>query len=123
MIKHNVVHIEIPAKDPQIAGKFYEKLFGWMVSSVPGMNYSMWDAEEGPGGAFTEITQENPAGKVLLYIKSEDIEADLKKAASLGGKILSHRQEITNYGWFGLFKDPSGNTIALYTGMNPMADH
>ena len=120
MIKRNVVHIEIPAKNPQVAGKFYEDLFGWKVSSVPEINYFMWDPEEGPGGGFTDVTKENPAGMVLLYINSENIEVDLKKAASLGGKIIAHKKEIPNYGWFGLFQDPTGNTIALYTGLDPM---
>jgi predicted enzyme related to lactoylglutathione lyase len=27
--------------------------------------------------------------------------------------------EIPATGWFGMFKDPTGNAIALYTSMNP----
>lgn len=118
----NVVHIEIPAKDPKVAGKFYEALFGWKISSMPESNYYMWDPEQGPGGGFTDITRDNPVGNVLIYINSEDIGADLKKAASLGGKIVAKKQEIPGYGWFGLLKDPTGNTIALYTSKDPMAN-
>jgi len=43
----------------------------------------------------------------------------LKLAESLGGKIVLPKSEIPNTGWFGIFEDPTGNQIALYTSMNP----
>jgi predicted enzyme related to lactoylglutathione lyase len=52
-------------------------------------------------------------------VNSDDIEADLKKAKSLGGTILREKSEIPGIGWWGVFKDPTGNKIALYTSMNP----
>ena len=58
-------------------------------------------------------------GEVLIYVASEDIEADLKKAKSLGGVILKEKDEIPGVGWFGIFKDPTGNSIALYTSRDP----
>jgi len=37
----------------------------------------------------------------------------------LGGKVLHPKAEIPGTGWFGVFKDPTGNVLALYTSMNP----
>ena len=119
MTKRNVVHIEIPATDAKKAGEFYKSLFGWDIQSIPEMNYTMWDAGEGSAGGFSDISEENPVGQVLIYINSEDIESDLKKAKDLGGKIVQGKTEIPETGWFGIFKDLTGNTIALYTSMNP----
>jgi len=56
---------------------------------------------------------------VLVYIDSEDIEADIKKVVQLGGKVLREKTEIPQTGWFGVFQDPTGNVLALYTSQDP----
>jgi predicted enzyme related to lactoylglutathione lyase len=117
MSKRNVVHVEIPAAHVEAAGKFFGELFGWKLTHVPEMNYTMWEAGDGSGGGFPQVSEENPAGQVLVYIHSDDIEADLLKVERLGGKILQPKREIPNTGWFGVFKDPTGNVLALYTSM------
>jgi predicted enzyme related to lactoylglutathione lyase len=119
MTKRNIVHIEIPAADPAKAGQFFHDLFGWEIQSAPEMNYTMWDAGAGSAGGFTQVGDEAKPGEVLIYVNSEDIETDLKKAKSLGATILREKSEIPQTGWFGVFKDPTGNMIALYTSMNP----
>lgn len=119
MSKRNVVHVEIPAANVEGAGKFYADLFGWKIQSMPEMNYTMWEAGDGTGGGFSRVSEENPAGQVLVYIDSDDIEVDLKKVEKLGGKVLRQKTEIPGMGWFGIFKDPTGNVLALYTSMNP----
>ena len=119
MSKRNVVHVEIPAVDVEAAGRFYQGLFGWKLQHVPEMNYTMWEDGSGSGGGFPQVSEDNPAGRVLVYIDSEDIEADLKKVEALGGRVLQPKMEIPGTGWFGIFQDPTGNVLALYTSMNP----
>ncbi len=117
--KRNVVHIEIPAENAQSAAKFYETLFGWKMQHVPEYDYTMWEDGSGYGGGFNKVSDENPVGQVLVYIHSDDIEADLKKIEQLGGSVVTPKTDIPGTGWFGVFKDPTGNTLALYTSMNP----
>jgi hypothetical protein len=119
MSKHPIVHIEIPSKDLAKNSKFYGDLFGWEISPVPDFNYVMFNPGEGPGGGFPPVESFNKTDRVLVYVDSEDIEADLKKAESLGGKTVVKKTEIPGQGWFALFQDPEGNTLALYTGINP----
>ena len=121
MTKRNVVHIEIPADDYLKAGKFYADLFGWKIQQMPEANYAMWDAGDGSAGGFNLVGDEFKPGEVLIYVNSEDIDADLKKAVKLGGEIVQPKKEITGMGWFGIFKDPTGNRIALYTSMHPQS--
>ena len=123
MSKRNIVHVEIPAANVEGTGKFYQELFGWKIQHVPEMNYTMWEAGDGDEyGGFPEVSAENPAGQVLVYIDSDDIEADLKKVEKLGGKVLHQKTEIPGMGWFGVFKDPTGNVLGLYTSMNPVSN-
>ncbi len=119
MSKRNVVHVEIPAANVEAAARFYAGLFGWKIESVPEMNYTMWEDGSGYGGGFNLVSDENPVGQVLVYIHSDDIEADLKNVEKLGGKVLHPKTEIPQTGWFAAFKDPTGNVLALYTSMNP----
>jgi predicted enzyme related to lactoylglutathione lyase len=119
MTKRNIVHIEIPAADLEKAGKFYQDLFGWKIQSIPEMNYALWEPEQAPGGGFNPLNASVKPGDVLIYVDSDDIEADLEQVKALGGTVLSAKTEITGTGWFALFKDPTGNTIALYTSKDP----
>ena len=119
MSKRNVVHIEIPAANVQAAGKFYQDLFGWKMEHAAEFDYTMWSDGSGYGGGFNKVSQETPAGQVIVYIDSDDIGADLRRVEELGGTVVAPKTEIPGTGWFGIFQDPTGNKIALYTSMNP----
>ena len=119
MSKRNVVHVEISAADVPAAAKFYENLFGWKMQHAPEFDYTMWEDGSGYGGGFNKVTEHTPAGQVLVYIDSNNIDADLAQVEKLGGSVVTPKTEIPGTGWFGVFKDPTGNTLALYTSMNP----
>jgi hypothetical protein len=53
---------------------------------------------------------------VLVYVQTDDIEATLAKVESLGGRVLVPKTEIPTVGWFGVFSDPTGNKVGLYSG-------
>ena len=114
---HAIVHIDISAKDLSEAGAFYGDLFGWKSHQPPGFeNYRVWEADSGPAGGFMPADGNFTLGSVLIYVSTDDIDATLAKAASLGGKTVVPKTEIPNVGWFGVFTDPSGNHIGLFTG-------
>jgi hypothetical protein len=119
MSKRNIVHIEIPAAETTKAAQFYQLLFGWKTTRDEAMNYTMWEPAEGPGGGFNPLGDQVKPGDVLIYIDSDDIDADLIKVGELGGTVITPKREISGIGWFGVFKDPTGNTIALYTSKTP----
>jgi predicted enzyme related to lactoylglutathione lyase len=119
MSKRNIVHVEIPAQNVDAAAGFYQALFGWKVQPVPEMNYTMYEDGSGSGGGFPLVSAENPAGQVLVYIDSIDIVKDLEKVVQLGGKVIRKKTEIPGMGWYGVFQDPTGNVLALYTSLNP----
>lgn len=118
MSNHPIVHIEFSAKDAGAAGKFYADLFGWKIERDEAMDYVMFQAEPGPGGGFSKVGEQGTeAGDVLVYVATDDIEASLAKAESLGGKTVAPKREIPGVGWFGIFTDPTGNVVGLFTGM------
>jgi predicted enzyme related to lactoylglutathione lyase len=118
MTRRNISYIEIPTRDVTESGEFYEALFGWKITPMPGMDYAIWDPGQGPTGGFNPLNDEFKAGDVSISVNSDDIEADLAKAVALGGSILYGKTEIPGHGWYGMFKDPTGNRISLYTTLN-----
>jgi predicted enzyme related to lactoylglutathione lyase len=120
MTAYPVNHLEIAASDPNAAAEFYKAVFGWKIEVEESMNYVQFLPEEGGiGGAFTEVTDENPAGTVLGYVTTDDIEASLGKIEANGGKTLVPKTEIPGVGWFAIFGDATGATLGLYAGMTP----
>lgn len=118
MSKHPIVHVEISANDREAAGKFYMELFGWNIQQIPEMNYATFDyGVGGVGGGLNPVREDNPAGTVVVYVDTDDINADLAKIEKLGGKIVTPKTEIPGMGWFGIFTDPTGNLIGLYTAI------
>ncbi len=114
-----VVHVELSAEDPEAAGKFYKDLLGWEIEVDENMNYVQFGGGEGGiGGGFNKIGENDiQAGTVIAYADVEDIEATLAKAESMGATPVMPKTEIPGVGWFGLFVDPSGNTVGLYTNL------
>lgn len=109
-----IVHIEIPAADNDVAGRFYKDMFDWKYEHMPEpMAYTTFEAGN-TGGGFISLEQAEP-GDIYLYIASDDIEADLAKIEKLGGKILESKSEVPGFGWYAIFTDPTGNKLALWT--------
>ena len=121
MTKRNITYIEIPTRNGSESAQFYEALFGWKMTPLEGMDYILWDAGEGPSGGFNPVNTDYGPGDISINVNSDDIEADLKQAAALGGSIVHEKTEIPGFGWFGIFKDVAGNRISLYQQLKNQA--
>ena len=118
MSSHPIVHIELSTSNHKQSADFYSKIFGWETQHDEQMNYTMWGTGEGQlGGGFNQVTEEMPAGTVIVYIGADDIDASLAKIEAHGGTKVMPKTEIPGFGWFALFNDPSGNMVGLYTAM------
>ncbi len=116
MSNHSIVHVEISSKDLEGTIKFYGELFGWQIQAMPEMNYALFQTSDEMGGGFSPVdNQTYKAGDVIVYVSTDDVEASLAKAESLGGKKLMGKTEVPGFGWFGMFLDPTGNRIGLWT--------
>lgn len=118
-----VVHFEIPADDESRAREFYSSAFGWQVSVMPEMSYSMikttpTDATGMPsvagsinGGMFH---REGDLTSPVVTVDVDDIDAALEKINSLGGTTVLARQEVGTMGWAAYFRDTEGNVVGLW---------
>lgn len=117
MDKRSIVHIEISSTDRKVTSKFYAELFGWgHEHTEEPMPYTTFTTGN-IGGGFTEPRDDFAIGSPLIYIESDDVAADLAKAEKLGGEKVSDPMDIPTVGTMAIFRDPSGNPIALFKGV------
>ena len=110
MPKNVIQHVEWTTRDPRRLQSFYGRLFDWKFNeAMPG--YTMID---GIGGIFgLSPEQQMPTG-VTNYVNVDDLDAKEDLIRKGGGQIYKSKQEVPGMGWFTIFADPDGNTVALW---------
>ena len=113
------VHVELATSDVAKAKEFYSGLFDWKLEDVPGMDYTFINVSEGTGGGMLKTVQPDCHSYWMSYVLVDDIAVSTEKARSLGATICKDITEIPGMGWFSVFTDPTGATLALWQ-MNPV---
>ncbi len=114
MSKHPIVHVELSSTNRERDAKFYHDLFGWEIQQIPDMNYATFaTGKDEVGGGFNPVDANSPAGTVMVYINTDDINDSLRKVEALGGKVVMPCQDIPGVGTFAIFSDLTGNKVAL----------
>ena len=118
--QHTLVHFEIPVNEPDKLSRFYEQLFQWKFSKMPGGEMDYWlishkdaGANETMGGLYKRTMGEIG---FVNYFGVANIDQSLAKAKSLGATVVKEKAEIPNIGWFAILQDPDNNTFALFQG-------
>ena len=108
-----IVHFELPAADADRASGFWAELFGYEIgdSTMEGMDYRMFQAGDGQGGAI--YPGENAGSGPIVYFDVDDIDAAIAKVRELGG-TAGDKQPVPTHGWFAAAKDTEGNSFSLW---------
>jgi len=114
-VGHAVVHFEVGAADDGPLVAFYGQLFGWGLQPFPGGGYTMIDTRGGSGinGGIGRSQTGEPWS--AFYVETDDLQATLDKAASLGGSVVL---PVTDFGGavtIAMFGDPDGLLVGLVT--------
>ena len=111
---HGLIHWNIPSTNLARSRKFYRSLFGWKTQGyVP--DYALFSVTGGTGGGFAKV-KKMPKPCIEVYIEVADIDATLRKAVKLGGKLDQPKMAI--YGGMGFMAallDPCGCRIGLWS--------
>ena len=119
-----VVHFEIPTEDKERANTFYQSAFGWNLTPMQEMDYTIAittpsDEQTGvpsaPGainGALFPRTDN--LRTPVLTIDVEDVDAALAQVESAGGSVAQAKDAVPGMGYFAYFKDTEGNLLGLW---------
>lgn len=122
-MKRNMVGwFEIPVSDMDRAKTFYQEVFNIEIKVVDfgGILMGWFPFDEGKeGAAGTLIKQESyiPSQEgTLVYFMSDDVQNELDRIESAGGKIYQPKTQISpEHGFMGVFIDTEGNRVALHS--------
>ncbi len=124
-----VIHFEIPVDDLERAKNFYKTVFGWGLTSVPEMEYTLIqtvevdEATQMPkeagaiNGGMMQRTElwKNP----IITVHVEDIDAAMKQILGLGGKSFVYHSPRNSCGWSKVMEDlidVTGHQLTIYMG-------
>jgi len=117
-----VVHFEVPFDDGDRAKAFYSDTFGWKMSDIPDMSYTLvTTAPSGdtgplePGAINGGMAQRGePIGHTLITIEVDHIDAALEQVEQHGGSVVRGRTEVGDMGFSAYFTDTEGNVVGLW---------
>ncbi len=110
-----VVHFEIPAENPERAGEFYKKVFGWKIEKWGGpIDYWLVttgaDEEPGINGA---IHENKTFRSVVNTIAVDSVDDSLEKVKQAGGKVLIPKGAVAGLGYVAFAEDTEGNAFGV----------
>jgi uncharacterized protein len=123
MMKNNkVVFFEIPATNCQKVKEFYEGVFDWKVElwgDEGAMAYTTAvDKDHNPiepgginGGFYKRKSKKDQPS---FGVQTGSIDKTLKAVKKAGGKVITAKHSIGEWGFMADFADPEGNVMALW---------
>ena len=121
-MKNKVVLFEIPVSNVKKAKAFYEEVFDWKVDlwgDEGAMAYTTAvDKDQNPielgginGGFYLRKSKDDHPS---FGVETGSIDETLKAITQAGGKIVTPKHPIGEWGFMADFADPEGNEIALW---------
>jgi predicted enzyme related to lactoylglutathione lyase len=112
---------ELGTTDQKSAGSFYAALFGWTVNDQPmgpGETYTMLEMRGKPvAAAYTLRAEEKASGAPPHwnnYVTVKSADDTVKKAQSLGAKVLAPAFDVMDVGRMGVLQDPTGAVFQVW---------
>lgn len=112
---------ELSTSDQAGAEKFYGALFGWTQTITPmgpESHYTVFERNGKPVAAGTTLQPEQAAQGVppnwLSYVATNDVDASVAKAQSLGGMLFAGPFDVMEHGRMAVLGDPTGAVFALW---------
>src|SRR5688572_22845860 len=109
---------ELNTTDIESAERFYSKLIGWKTRAWdPNPAYKIWTmGREGRGGLYSIHEERNvvpPPPHWLSYIGTADVDATVRQAVELGGKVATPAYDVAGVGRMAVLHDPQGAMFAI----------
>ena len=110
---HELNTTNIPGADA-----FYSQLIGWKSTPwEPNPDYRIWTlAREQRAGLYLLHDQPNivtPPPHWLVYIATPDVDATVRQAVELGGKVVTPAYDVQRVGRMAVLQDPQGAMFAV----------
>ena len=115
---------ELRTRDAGRAHAFYSGVLGWTAKTVaegdsgrppaPGEDaYTLFMMRGQEVAGAEEIDADDPSPGWFTYVQVEDVDAAVRKATALGGKVVQQPTDVAGAGRMAEIADPEGNRLGL----------
>ncbi len=105
--------------DPDAAARFYGAVVGWHTRPWgEGDSYTTWmTGSRAMGGLMGQRSEAGtaPRPQWFCYIGTADVDATVRQAVELGGRVMRPAWDIPNVGRIAFLSDPQGGPFAVMT--------
>jgi hypothetical protein len=110
---------ELMTTDPDAAVGFYASVVGWGIHTWNrDQSYRMWMLEGDPKGGLTRLAPEEQAVGTrpywLPYVAVQDVDATLRLAAELGGRVAVEPRDVPTAGRLAVLADHHGARFGVF---------
>ncbi len=119
-----VVHFHIPVNDMNRAKKFYTDIFGWEINEIEEhKDYQLVttvatdenDIPVEPGAINGSLyVRKTPEEYPEITIEVSSIDEYLKKIKKSGGKVVTPKTPVKDFGFYAEISDTENNAIGLW---------
>lgn len=111
--------VNLAAKDPAAAKRFYGGVFGWQFNDMPagpGMTYTFCELNHNSVGGLFAIGAEMGGAPPhwMPFINVRDADEIAKRATQNGGKVLQGPSDVLDAGRSAALADPTGARVAIW---------
>jgi uncharacterized protein len=117
---------ELHTSDPAGAQRFYPAISDWDVQSYstsPDNPYWMWNTGGAPVAGLMPLTANERSAGVssnwLPYVDVSNAQETIRRATSLGGRVVSGPQTMAGIGTYATLRDPQGAAFAIIQNERP----
>ena len=113
----SVTHFEIYGEGLPALADFYQELFGWTITKVPGIDYHT--IQTGANGAphLRGGLQRRPIDEPrswVHYVSVASIDDAVAQVERLGGKVVRPKTAVPQTAWYAVVEVPEGNIFAVW---------
>lgn len=113
-----ITHFDIPAEDVERAKEFYADMFDWKFEKVPTSPEYYFittkdeNGETGVGGGLSK--REKTEDSIINFIDVPSIDEYIAKVEKLGGKVVTPKQAVPDFGYLAVCLDTENNKFGLW---------
>jgi predicted enzyme related to lactoylglutathione lyase len=109
---------EFNTTDVTIADIFYSQLIGWKSAPwEPNPSYTAWTLGREPRAGLYQVHElpnmVAPPPHWLNYVGTPDVDATVRQAVELGGKVVAPAADVPRVGRMAVLQDPQGAMFAV----------
>lgn len=108
---NQVIHVEVLGRDAPALQAFYSSVLGWTFDTSNPGGYGM--AQVGELAAGVGASNDGGPGHVTFYVRGDDPQGILDRAAAAGGQVIMPLTDVTPETKIALFADPEGHIVGV----------